>query len=76
MHVAPLVLVVLRLLQPMPPQDRTLHVLPYVQSQLSPMKHLPRAPGPMDSGLLVGINMVRAHPCLSLRNNRNNIHGL
>jgi hypothetical protein len=36
----------------------------------------PPSTGPMDSGLLVGMNLVRAHSCLSPRNSYDNIHGL
>jgi hypothetical protein len=74
--VAPLVLAVLQLLQPVPPQAKTLQAPPQGRSQSSPPEHLPQAPNPMDSGLLVGLSMVRACLCHSLRNLRNNIHGL
>jgi hypothetical protein len=70
------VLVVLQLLQPVPPQARTLHVHPQGRNQPSPPKHLPQAPGPMDLGLSMGLRMVRAHPCHSLRNLHDSIHGL
>jgi hypothetical protein len=76
MHEAPLVSVVLHLLQPVPPRAKTLWALPQAQKQPSPLKHLPQAPSPMDSGLSMGISMVRTHLCLSLKNHRNSIHGL
>jgi hypothetical protein len=36
----------------------------------------PQALSPMDSGLLVGLSMVRVHPCHNLRNLHNNVRGL
>jgi hypothetical protein len=74
MHEAPLVLVVLRLLHPMLPQATTLRVLPQVRSKMSSLKHLPRAPDPMDLGLPMGINLGMARPCLSPRNSHDSIH--
>jgi hypothetical protein len=71
-----MMLVVLRLLQPMPPQAKTLQVLPQGWNQSSPPEHLPQAPSPMDSGYLVGLSMVRARPCYSLRNLCDIVHGL
>jgi hypothetical protein len=76
MHKSPLVPVVLRLLQQVPPWAKTLWVLPQARSEPGPQKHLPRAPGPMDLGLSVGIYTARAHPCLSPKNHRSNILGL
>jgi hypothetical protein len=60
----------------MSPRAKTLSVLPQGQNQLSSLDHLPQTPSAMDSGLPVGISMVRACPCLSLREHRDNIHGL
>jgi hypothetical protein len=62
---APLVLAVLRLLQLVPPRAKTLHAPTQGRSQPSPPEHLPQAPSPMDSGLLVGLSMVKAHLCQS-----------
>jgi hypothetical protein len=76
MHEAPLVLVMLRLLQPMLSWARTLQVLPQGLNQPSPLEHLPQAPSPMDLRLLVGLSLVRAHPFHSLRNLHDSIHGL
>jgi hypothetical protein len=75
-HEAPLVLVVPCPVQPVLPRATTLWALPQVQSQLISPKHLPRAPGPMDSELPKGINLASAHPCLSLRNSCDIIHML
>jgi hypothetical protein len=53
-----------------------LRVPPRCQDQPSPPEHLPQAPGLMDSGPLVGHNMVRAHLRHSLRRFHDNVHGL
>jgi hypothetical protein len=50
MHKALLVPVVLHPLPPVPPRATTLRVLLQAQSQPSPPKRLPQAPGPMGSG--------------------------
>jgi hypothetical protein len=71
-----MVLAVLQLLQPMPPQARTLWVPPQGQHQVNPPEHLPQAPSPMDSELLVGLSLVRAHLCHSLRNLHDSVHRL
>jgi hypothetical protein len=53
-----------------------LWVLPQARSRPSPPRPLPRAPGPMDSGLPMGINLAKARPCPSLRSCRDSIQGL
>jgi hypothetical protein len=39
-------------------------------------KHLHQDTSPMDSGLLVGTKLARAHPCLNLKSCRSSIHKL
>jgi hypothetical protein len=73
---APLVRVVLQLLQLMPPGARTLQVPPQWKNQPSPPEHLPQVPNLVDSGLLVVLSMVRGCLFHSLRRFRGNVHEL
>jgi hypothetical protein len=65
---------ILQLLQPMPPWGRTLWAPPQCQNQPTPLEHLPQAPSFMYSGLPMGLSMVRAHPCHSLRRFHDSVH--
>jgi hypothetical protein len=71
---APSMLAVLWLLQPMPPRARSLWVPPQCRNQPSPLEHLPQAPGLMDSGLPVGLSMMRARLRHSLRRFHDSVH--
>jgi hypothetical protein len=72
---APLVVAVLRHLQPVPPRARTLWVPLQCRNQMSTPEHLPQAPGLMDSGLPVGLSIVRGLLGRSLRRIHDKIHG-
>jgi hypothetical protein len=64
--------------QPSPTRAASGHNNASASSGLEPAespKHLPQAPGPMDSGLPMGTKLARARLCLSPKSHRSSIHG-